>query len=97
MASEAGFDVKLLEDRVRDLAEHVRPRRLRGVSDRLVRPHRSRRQFVELRAHGGPLNAAHYSNKDVDTWLDQARLTTDINQRRDLYRQVSSRRERTCR
>ncbi len=32
-----------------------------------------------------PLNASFYSNKDVDGWLEQARVVTDVAARRDLY------------
>ena len=39
----------------------------------------------------GPLNASHYSSKDVDGWLDAARLTTDAAVRRDLYAKITSR------
>jgi peptide/nickel transport system substrate-binding protein len=39
----------------------------------------------------GPLNASHYSSKDVDGWLDAARLTTDAALRRDLYARITSR------
>jgi peptide/nickel transport system substrate-binding protein len=34
---------------------------------------------------GGPLNTTNYSNKTVDTLLDQARVETDTAKRRDIY------------
>jgi peptide/nickel transport system substrate-binding protein len=34
---------------------------------------------------GGSQNYAHYSNADVDQWLEQARSTTDQAVRKDLY------------
>ncbi len=37
----------------------------------------------------GPLNASHYANADVDRWLDQARLTTDVAARRGLYARIT--------
>ena len=37
----------------------------------------------------GPLNATHYANKDVDTWLDQTRLTSDLGERRALYAKIT--------
>jgi peptide/nickel transport system substrate-binding protein len=39
----------------------------------------------------GPLNASHYANKDVDAWLDAARLTTDPDARRELYARITAR------
>jgi peptide/nickel transport system substrate-binding protein len=39
----------------------------------------------------GPLNASHYANKDVDGWLDAARLTTDPDARRELYARITAR------
>jgi peptide/nickel transport system substrate-binding protein len=89
MAAEAGFDVKIdatefatsldMSDRGDYEAYLI------GWSGR-IDPDANLWSFVHT---GGPLNASKYSNKDVDAWLDQARLTTDINQRRDLYRKVS--------
>jgi peptide/nickel transport system substrate-binding protein len=38
----------------------------------------------------GALNASHYVNKDVDTWLDQARLTTDLATRKSLYAKITN-------
>ena len=94
MASEAGFDVKIdatefatslsMSDRG-DFEAY-----LIGWSGR-TDPDANLWSFVHT---GGPLNASHYSNKDVDNWLDQARLTTDIAQRRDLYRNVSEQTEK---
>jgi peptide/nickel transport system substrate-binding protein len=37
---------------------------------------------------GGPLNYPAYSNKDVDSWLEQARATPDVAARRALYAKV---------
>jgi peptide/nickel transport system substrate-binding protein len=90
MASEAGFDVKIqatefatsldMEDRG-DFEAY-----LIGWSGR-TDPDGNLWSFIHT---GGPFNDSKYSNKDVDTWLDGARLTTDIASRRDLYRKVSS-------
>jgi peptide/nickel transport system substrate-binding protein len=38
---------------------------------------------------GGALNYPAYSNKDMDTWLDDARLTTDLAARKALYAKVA--------
>jgi peptide/nickel transport system substrate-binding protein len=39
----------------------------------------------------GPLNASHYSSKEVDIWLDEARLTSDPDARRSLYARITNR------
>jgi len=38
----------------------------------------------------GPLNASHYSNPDVDRWLDEVRLVTDTPSRRALYAKITN-------
>jgi peptide/nickel transport system substrate-binding protein len=38
---------------------------------------------------GGPINYPGYSNKNVDDWLDQARLVTDVKARAALYAKVA--------
>lgn len=38
---------------------------------------------------GAPLNNSGYSDKDVDSWLDQARATTDIATRKALYAKIT--------
>ena len=48
MAKEAGFDVKIQSDRVRDLAQPGRQGRVRGLRARLERPRRSGRQPLQL-------------------------------------------------
>jgi peptide/nickel transport system substrate-binding protein len=90
MAAEAGFDVKIqatefatsldMEDRG-DFEAY-----LIGWSGR-TDPDANLWSFIHT---GGPFNDSKYSNKDVDTWLDQARLTSDVAARRDLYRKVSN-------
>ena len=37
---------------------------------------------------GGPLNDAHYSNKDVDAWLEASRATTDFATRKALFAKI---------
>jgi peptide/nickel transport system substrate-binding protein len=37
----------------------------------------------------GPLNESHYSNKQVDQWLDQSRLTSDLAARKALYAKIT--------
>ena len=39
---------------------------------------------------GGPLNDSGYSNKDVDSWLEQARGVTDIPTRRAFYAKIAA-------
>ena len=94
MASEAGFDVKLLKTEfATSLSMSERgdyEAYLIGWSGR-TDPDANLWSFVHT---GGPLNASHYSNKDMDGWLDQARLTTDISQRRELYQKVSEQSEK---
>jgi peptide/nickel transport system substrate-binding protein len=90
MAAEAGFDVKIQATEfatsldMSDRGDYEAY--LIGWSGR-TDPDANLWSFVHT---GGPLNASHYSNKDVDAWLDAARLTTDIAARRDLYRKVSN-------
>eukprot|EP01037_Dinobryon_pediforme_P005431 gene5431-5486_t len=38
----------------------------------------------------GPLNASKYANRQVDEWLDQARATTDVTERRALYAKITN-------
>jgi peptide/nickel transport system substrate-binding protein len=89
MASEAGFDVKIQATEfatsldMSDRGDYETY--LIGWSGR-IDPDAILWSFVHT---GGPLNASKYSNKGVDAWLDQARLTSDIPARRDLYRNVS--------
>ena len=94
MASEAGFDVKIQATEfatsldMSDRGDYEAY--LIGWSGR-IDPDANLWSFVHT---GGPLNASKYSNKGVDAWLDQARLTSDISARRDLYRNVSEQIER---
>jgi peptide/nickel transport system substrate-binding protein len=39
---------------------------------------------------GGPLNSSGYSNKEVDTLLEQARVVPDVAARRALYGKVAA-------
>jgi peptide/nickel transport system substrate-binding protein len=89
MAAEAGFDVKIQATEfatsldMSDRGDYEAY--LIGWSGR-TDPDANLWSFVHT---GGPLNASKYSNKDMDAWLDQARLTTNIDERRELYRKVS--------
>lgn len=38
----------------------------------------------------GPLNATRYANRQVDEWLDAARITTDMAARRALYAKITN-------
>ena len=38
----------------------------------------------------GPNNYSHYSNADVDGWLEQARVESDPEKRKDLYYQIQN-------
>jgi peptide/nickel transport system substrate-binding protein len=39
---------------------------------------------------GGPNNFSHYSNPQVDSWLDAARLTADQAERKALYARITT-------
>jgi peptide/nickel transport system substrate-binding protein len=39
---------------------------------------------------GGPNNYSHYGDAEVDEWLEQARVSADPNERKDLYFQVQN-------
>jgi peptide/nickel transport system substrate-binding protein len=90
MAAEAGFDLKLdtmefattlsAADRG-DFEAYVIG--WSGRSD----PDGNMYNFVHS---GAPLNYAHYSNKEVDGWLDEARAVTDVPARQALYAKVSA-------
>jgi peptide/nickel transport system substrate-binding protein len=38
----------------------------------------------------GPNNYSHYSNADVDAWLEEARVESDPDKRKDLYYQIQN-------
>ncbi|HEX5326287.1 MAG TPA: ABC transporter substrate-binding protein [Acetobacteraceae bacterium] len=88
MAKEAGFDVKLQAMEFASSLQAGYAGRFQaymigwsGRSD----PDGNMWQFLHT---GGTFNYGHYSNPAVDKALDDARLTTDIAKRRDLYAQV---------
>jgi peptide/nickel transport system substrate-binding protein len=88
MAKEAGFDVKLQAVEFASSLQAGYAGRFQaymigwsGRSD----PDGNMWQFLHT---GGTFNYGHYSNPAVDKALDDARLTTDLAQRRTLYDQV---------
>ena len=90
MAAEAGFDVKLRS------TEFVTALRASDAGDFEVfligwsgRADADANMWNMIRT-GGPLNSSGYSNKDVDSWLEQARAVTDIAGRRALYGKIAA-------
>ncbi len=88
MAKEAGFDVKIQAMEFASSLQAGYAGRFEGYmigwsgrSD----PDGNMWQFLHT---GGTFNYGHYSNPAVDKALDDARLTTDLAQRRTLYGQV---------
>ncbi len=88
MAAEAGFDVKVRATEFTALLAQEDSGEfqaaLEGWSGR-VDPDGDVYTFLHT---GAPLNNWQYSNKDVDTWLDAARVTNDQAERRALYAKV---------
>lgn len=89
MAGEAGFDVKV---RVTEFATSLNEGEAGryqafalGWSGR-VDPDGNVYSFDKCKA---PLNISGYCNKDVDAWLDQARLTSKFEERKALYEKVA--------
>ncbi len=85
MAAEAGFDVKLVSTEFATMLD-VQDRgdfqaTILGWSGR-VDPDGNIYNFVHS---GAPLNIARYSNGQVDKLLDDARQTTDLEARQQLY------------
>lgn len=88
MANEAGFDVKL---RTMEFASSLQAgyaghfqAYLIGWSGRSD-PDGNMWQFLHTT---GTFNYGHYANADVDKWLDDARLVTDIDARKADYHKV---------
>ena len=88
MAKDAGFDVKIQATEFASSLQAGYAGRFEaymigwsGRSD----PDGNMWQFLHT---GGTFNYGHYSNPMVDKSLDDARLTTDTAQRRELYAQV---------
>jgi peptide/nickel transport system substrate-binding protein len=89
MAGEAGFDVKV---RVVEFATSLNESEagrfqafLIGWSGR-VDPDGNLYIFAKC---GGPQNVGHFCDKDVDAWLDQARLTGKFEERKAIYEKVA--------
>jgi peptide/nickel transport system substrate-binding protein len=90
MASEAGFDVKLRS------TEFVTALRASDAGDFEIffigwsgRADADANMWNMIRTKG-PLNSSGYSNPTVDTWLEEARATTDIAARRALYGKIAA-------
>jgi peptide/nickel transport system substrate-binding protein len=85
MAAEAGFDVQITASEYAsalDAANRGEFEAFLTAWSGRVDPDGNLYSFYHT---GGPLNDMHYSNKTVDTVLDQARAVSDPAQRRDLY------------
>ena len=90
MAAEAGFDVKV------QATEFATMLAAEGSGDfeataigwsGRTDPDGNLYSFMHT---GAPLNDWHYSNKDVDDWLDAARATTDTAERKALYAKITT-------
>ena len=89
MAGEAGFDVKV---RVTEFATSLNESEAGryqafqiGWSGR-IDPDGNSYIFFKC---GAPQNISHFCDKDVDAWLDQARLTDKIEERKAIYEKVA--------
>jgi peptide/nickel transport system substrate-binding protein len=85
MAAEAGFEVKVLAQEFASIltAETAGDFEAAGIGwSGRADPDGNLYSFLHT---GAPLNDWKYSNKDVDTWLDAARATTDVAARKALY------------
>ena len=95
MAAEAGFDMKIRVTEFATSLKQAEAGRVPGLSARLERPHRSRRQLLHLPAQGkAPQNYSAYSNPEVDKALDDARLVTDPAKRKAIYEKADEDRAR---
>lgn len=88
MARDAGFDVKLTAMEFASSLQAGYGGRFEayaiGWSGR-VDPDGNMYQFLHT---GGTFNYGHYSNKEVDALLDQARQTNDFEERKGIYEKV---------
>jgi peptide/nickel transport system substrate-binding protein len=89
MAGEAGFDVKIRVTEFATSLNEAEAGRYQayelGWSGR-VDPDGNVYSFHKCKA---PLNYAGYCDKDVDAWLDQARLTSKFEERKAIYEKVA--------
>ena len=94
MAAEAGFDVKL---NTMEFASSL-DAATRGDFEAYVLAWSGRADadgnLWNFLHSGGPNNYPGYSNKNVDDWLDQARLVTDVKARAALYAKVAEQSDR---
>jgi peptide/nickel transport system substrate-binding protein len=89
MAAEAGFDVKL---NTMEFASSL-DAATRGDFESYILAWSGRADadgnLWSFLHTGGAQNYPGYANKDVDSWLDQARLITDVKARQALYAKVA--------
>ncbi len=89
MAGEAGFDVKV---RASEFASALEAQTRGDFQGTVIgwsgRVDPDGNLYNGLHSQG-PLNASHYSNRNVDEWLDNARLVTDPAARRALYARIT--------
>jgi peptide/nickel transport system substrate-binding protein len=89
MAGEAGFDVKV---RVTEFAtslnesEAGRYQAYQIAWSGRIDPDGNVYSFDKCKA---PLNVSHICDKEVDAWLDQARLTDKLDERKAIYEKVA--------
>ncbi len=90
MSAEAGFDVKVQATEFASMlaAEGSGDFEATGIGwSGRADPDGNLYSFMYTNA---PLNDWKYSNKDVDTWLDAARATTDVAARKALYAKITT-------
>ena len=86
-ASDAGFDVKIQVDRIRDLAQHGRQGRLRGLRAGLERPRRPRRQPATASTPASSRSTTPATAMpEVDELLNQSRAQRDPAERKKMLR-----------
>lgn len=90
MTAEAGFDVKI---RVTEFATSLKEAEAGRYQAYLLfwsgRPDPDGNSY-SFHKCGAPLNYAGYCNKDVDKWLDDARLTYKPEERKAIYEKVAN-------
>ncbi len=90
MAAEAGFEVKV---RTMEFAASLDADDRGDFSAHLIgwsgRADADGNLYVFVKS-GGPQNVGGYSNKDVDGWLDEARIVQDVAARKALYGKVAA-------
>ncbi len=88
MAAEAGFDVKVQSTEFASMLSAQGSGDFEASSIGWSGRPDPDGNLYSFMVTGGPLNDAHYSNKDVDTWLEQSRTTADVTARKALFAKI---------